>query len=271
MEDQFVGCGGGCLLPQFWEEMARGCSVLLFDARIECCCGHRRELQRGCPIALPIPLIVLPEHHRTLPWSCCPRRALLTDTELFHKCPLASEFLEDDIRIFLILICRNPHLRGRYNVSKVLHAKIQTQKQLTFLKLDNPPKILPPTQVVHFLSGGAKILIFISCGAARCNSPNNLSPNLFVNVVPPDNTILPYNFALKSRSDRLILSSKRWCNPGLSSPMMLGSNNISGARKRSCVILRTWLSGSVYVVARPSASLPAPSQARSSLRGSIGR
>jgi hypothetical protein len=65
---------------------------------------------------------------------------------------------------------------------------------LTFLKLLNPPKILPPIHVVHFLSGGARIRIFTPSFSPAAtfffNSYSSLSPNLLVNVVPPLRTML---------------------------------------------------------------------------------
>jgi len=40
-------------------------------------------------------------------------------------------------------------------------------QMLTFLKVLNPARMLPPIQVEYFLSGGAKILILMSFTASR--------------------------------------------------------------------------------------------------------
>jgi hypothetical protein len=77
----------------------------------------------------------------------------------------------------------------------------------TFLKVLNPARMLPPVQVVYLRSGGAKIFIRISLTANRCTSMSNRSPKPFVNVDPPERTMLPNRAFRKSRSVRWIEST----------------------------------------------------------------
>jgi hypothetical protein len=62
---------------------------------------------------------------------------------------------------------------------------------LAFLKVLNPARMLPPVHVVYIRSGGANILILMSFTASRCTSWSSLLPKPFVNVDPPESTILP--------------------------------------------------------------------------------
>ena len=103
----------------------------------------------------------------------------------------------------------------------------------TFRKVLRPARILPPIHVLYFRSGGAKILILMSFTASLCTSCNNRSPKPLVSVEPPDRTMLPNRDFLRSMSVRFIASTTIWCMPGYSSPMISGSNSISGARNRS--------------------------------------
>jgi hypothetical protein len=98
-----------------------------------------------------------------------------------------------------------------------------------FRNVLNPARIEPPIHVLYFRSGGAKILIFISLTASRRTSLRSRSPKPLVRVDPPDMTMLPNNDFLRSISVRLIASTTIWCTPGYSSPMISGSNRISGA------------------------------------------
>ena len=54
---------------------------------------------------------------------------------------------------------------------------------------------------------------------------------------PPANTISLNNFLRKSISDLKIAFPKHWSTPPYSVPIILGLNNISGARKHSGPIL----------------------------------
>jgi len=153
----------------------------------------------------------------------------------------SAEFRKDDVRILLILLRRHPHLHITH-ISHIIHPCHTHPSRLlsltlTFLKLLSPPKILPPIHVVCFLSGGAKILILISGGAKLCSSRSNRSGNFLVKVVPPERTMLLYRAERRSRSVRLMESTTRWCRPGDSRPIISGLKRISGARKRSWLIL----------------------------------
>lgn len=75
---------------------------------------------------------------------------------------------------------------------------------LTFLNVLRPARMLPPVHVVYFRSGGAYILILMSLTARRWTSCNNLSPNPFVKVDPPESTMLPNRSLRRSRSVLLI-------------------------------------------------------------------
>jgi len=157
----------------------------------------------------------------------------------------SAELREDDIRILLILLRRHPHLHITHISHIILCCHPYPSRllslTLTFLKLLNPPKILPPIHVVCFLSGGAKILILMSGGAKLCSSRSKRSGNFLVKVVPPERTMLLYRAERRSRSVRLMESTTRWCRPGDSRPIISGLKRISGARKRSWLILECLL------------------------------
>lgn len=135
--------------------------------------------------------------------------------------------------------CQSSMLTHIYNSAVSDLAKIEpspSRQMHTFLKVLSPAKMLPPIHVEYFLSGGAKILILISFTANLWTSCNNLSPNPFVNVLPPDKTMFPKRAFRRSRSVRLIASTTIWWMPGYSRPIISGSKRISGARKRSAPI-----------------------------------
>lgn len=96
--------------------------------------------------------------------------------------------------------------------------------------------MLPPIQVLYFLSGGANILILISFSANLCNSCSSRSPNPFVRVEPPESTILPKSDFLRSRSVFWMAWTTTSWIPGYSDPMSSGSKSSSGALQRSAPI-----------------------------------
>lgn len=132
--------------------------------------------------------------------------------------------------------CQSSMLTHIYTTISFISLILILNAKLTFLNVLSPAKMLPPIQVLYFLSGGAKILILMSLTASLCTSCNNRSPNPFVNVLPPDSTMLPKRDFRRSRSVRLMASTTIWWMPGYSRPMISGSKRISGARKRSAPI-----------------------------------
>lgn len=107
-----------------------------------------------------------------------------------------------DFRIFMPIINMNPHLQRL-----VSRNGYSLMTRLTFRKVLKPARMLPPIHVLYFLSGGAKIFIRISLTASRCTSCNNLSPNPFVRVPPPESTMLPKSDFRRSMSVRLMAST----------------------------------------------------------------
>lgn len=93
------------------------------------------------------------------------------------------------------------------NVSEADQETQGIDVEQTFLNVLSPARILPPIHVEYFLSGGANIFILISLTANFWTSCSNLSPKPFVNVLPPDKTILPKRDFRRSRSVRLIAST----------------------------------------------------------------
>lgn len=126
----------------------------------------------------------------------------------------------------------HPHLCLLVQVSVSMHSRVKH----TLRKVLNPARILPPIHVEYLRSGGAKILILISLTASFCSSVSRRSPKPLVSVLPPDSTMLLYRDLRRSRSVRLMASTTIWCTPGYSSPIISGSNRISGARNRSVPI-----------------------------------
>lgn len=91
----------------------------------------------------------------------------------------------DDVGVLMPIINTNPHL-----LQVSILTKNNATASLTFRKVLNPAKMLPPIQVEYFLSGGAKILMRISLTANFCSSVKRRSPKPFVNVLPPESTML---------------------------------------------------------------------------------
>jgi hypothetical protein len=65
--------------------------------------------------------------------------------------PSEPGFLVDDVWVFLVLFCGNPHLR----TGDVIQWGGRVKEDPTFLKVLNPAKIDPPIHVEYFRSGGA--------------------------------------------------------------------------------------------------------------------
>ena len=154
---------------------------------------------------------------------------------------LSCELGVDDVRVLMPIVNAHPHL---YTVSHPSFRLINVNGSHTLRKVLRPARMLPPIQVEYLRSGGAKIFILISLTATFCSSVNNRSPKPLVRVLPPDKTILLYRDFLRSRSTRLIASATIWCTPGYSSPIISGSNKISGALKRSAPICQSRLANS---------------------------
>lgn len=97
----------------------------------------------------------------------------------------------DDVWVLLPSFVAHPHLSQTFISLDLLAYHIKVANKLTFLNVLNPARILPPIHVLYFLSGGAKILIRISFTAILCTSYKSRSPKPFVNVAPPESTMLP--------------------------------------------------------------------------------
>ena len=100
---------------------------------------------------------------------------------------LLRELGVDDVRVFLPFVLLYPHLQ----YVSVCNVHREVPAELTFLNVLRPARMLPPVHVVYMRSGGANILILMSFTASRCTSWSNRLPNPFVNVEPPDSTMLP--------------------------------------------------------------------------------
>lgn len=164
-----------------------------------------------------------PGEHTCLPAAHTPATPVVTRSSLRELCV-------DDVWVLLPLVLLDPHLRRTCQLSPPWRTVLKSQ---TFLKVLSPARMLPPVHVVYIRSGGARILMRMSLTASRCTSCSSLLPKPFVNVDPPDSTMLPYSDLRRSMSVRWIASTTIWCTPGYSSPMISGLNRISGARKRS--------------------------------------
>lgn len=157
---------------------------------------------------------------------------------------MSSEFRMDYIWVFMPVINADPHLPDkRLSISHdvVTYGVLAREERRhsmghTFLNVLRPAKILPPIQVLYFLSGGAKILILMSLTANRCTSWRSRSPNPLHSVDPPDSTMLANRDFRRSMSVLFMASTTIWCTPGYSRPIISGSKRISGARNRSTPI-----------------------------------
>lgn len=107
-----------------------------------------------------------------------------------------------NFRVLMPIIDMDPHLQRIVNMNRSLLVV-----RLTFRKVLNPARILPPIHVLYFLSGGAKIFIRMSLTASLCTSCSNLSPKPLVRVPPPESTMLPKSDFRRSMSVRLMAST----------------------------------------------------------------